>query len=82
MSKNKDFYIKYVKKICEKYYPNLIIERYGIVDTHNFDKTTNSWNQDDYCIFITIKPNLEYNRYEMEKCIKSIMGSEVIITEI
>lgn len=82
MSKNKELYIKYVKKICEKYYPDLIIDRYTIVDTHKFDKITNSWNTDDYAIFILAKQNLEYNRYDMEKFIESIMGSGVIITEI
>ena len=82
MIKNNESHIKYVKKICGKYYPNLILDRIECVEKSNFNKITNSWNQDDYCIFISVKQNIEYNRYGMEKFIESIMGSEVIITEL
>lgn len=51
------------------------------VETSNFDHKTNSWTPYGYCIFISVKQNIEYNRYDMENFIESIMGSELIITE-
>jgi hypothetical protein len=78
---NKESYIKYVKKICKKYYPNLILDMIECVETSNFDHKTNSWTPYGYCIFISVKQNIEYNRYDMENFIESIMGSELIITE-
>jgi len=82
MSKNKESYIKYVKKICKMYYPNLILDRIECVEISKFDHKTNSWISNGYSIFITVKQNIEYNRYDMENFIESMMGSEIIITEI
>jgi len=81
MSNNKESYIKYVKKICEKYYPNLILGGIECVETSNFEHETKSWTPYGYCIFISVKQNIEYNRYDMENFIESVIGSEVIITE-
>jgi hypothetical protein len=82
MLENKESYIKYVKKICKKYYPNLILDNIECVEISKFDHETNSWISNGYSVFITSKQNIEYNRYNMENFIESIMGSEVIITEI
>jgi hypothetical protein len=63
------------------YYPNLILDRIECVETSNFNHKTNSWAPYGYCIFISVKQNIEYNRYDIENFIESIIDSEVIITE-
>jgi hypothetical protein len=81
MSKNKESIIKCIKKICEKYYPNLILNEIECGEKSRFDNSTSSWITDDYYIFICVKHTLEYNISDIEYFIESIMGSEVIVTE-
>jgi len=83
MSKNKESIIKFVKKICKKYYPNLIlINEIECGEKSRFHNSTSSWITDYYYIFICVKHTLEYNISDIEYFIESMMGSEVIITEI
>ena len=81
MGRNKEPYINLIKKISEKYYPNLILNRIECVEISKFDHKTNSWTSNGYSMFISIKHNFEYNIFDIESFIESILGSEIIITE-
>ena len=81
MGRNKDSYIRLLKKVCEKYYPNLLLNSVECIETSKFDHSTSSWEPYGYSIFICIKHTLEYNIYDIECFIESILGCELIITE-
>lgn len=80
MGRSKDSYIKLFKKVCEKYYPNLIIDRIECVETNKFDHLTNSWSPNGYTMFLSIKNNSVYNIFDIEQFIESVLGVEVVVS--
>ena len=80
MGRNKDSYIKLLRKVCEKYYPDLTLDRIECVETNRFDHLSNSWISDGYTMFVSIKRNPIYNIFDIEQFIESVLGVEVVVS--
>ena len=80
MGRNQDSYIKLVKKVCDKRYPDLVLCGIDCVEKHNLDPATLSWYPDGYTIFISIKNSFGHNISGIENFLESILGEEIIIS--
>lgn len=81
MGRDKDSYINLFKKVCKKYYPELLLKEVECVEKNRFDNSTSSWVSDGYSIFICIEYTLKYNISEIEYFMESILGCEIIISQ-
>lgn len=79
MGRDKDSYIKLAKKVCTKKYPDLVICGIDCVEIHNLDPLTLSWYPDGYTMFISIKNNFNYNVFDVEQFVGSVLGVEIVI---
>jgi hypothetical protein len=80
MGRNQDSYIKLVKKVCDKRYPDLVICGIDCVEKYNLDPATLSWYPDGHTIFISIKNSFGHNISSIENFLESISGEEIIIS--
>ena len=76
----KDKYKRLIEKICKSGFPSIEISRIEVVETNQF--IDGEWKKFGNCIFLSVKNNQNYNKWDIESFVESMTGDEVIVTLI
>ena len=80
MGDSKKSIIKILDKVCKKHFSEVDVKHMECVETFKFGET-GSWEENGFTIFLGVKLNGE-NRNYMETTLESILGYEVIVSQI
>ena len=80
MGDNKKSITKILNKVCKKYFSEVEVKHVECVETFRFAEN-GIWEKNGFTIFLGVKLN-GGDRYYMESTLESIIGYEIVISQI